>query len=303
MPKVKGTIFDIQRFSLHDGPGVRTTVFFKGCNLRCAWCHNPESQAMGNSLQHYPQKCIGCGVCLTRCPTGAIALRNEQWSLDRGLCSVCGTCAEECYAGALTISGKTYTVDEVIAVVLRDQPFYAQSGGGMTTSGGEAMLQIDFLEQLLKRAKDEGLHTVVDTAGHVPFSSFERVMPYTDKFLFDIKAISRDVHMKWIGVKPDLIHENLRKLCEHGARVVARVPVIPDVNDSDSEIEGIARLAKSAGVVRIELLNYHNLGEGKYASLGVTNPMPIGAKPLSKDRLAALRDIAHTASGLRVVFS
>ena len=201
------TIFDIQRCSFVDGPGIRTTVFFKGCNLRCAWCHNPESQSAHPEMLYYRDKCVGCGKCREKCPNG----------LEK--CDLCGKCEPYCAADARRVCGKSYTVDEILGEVLADKPFYETSGGGVTFSGGECLLHPEFLRGLLQKCKENGLHTAVDTAGHVPFSAFEHVLPYTDLFLYDIKLMDTQAHRTYVGVENTLILENLARLLQRGAKV------------------------------------------------------------------------------------
>ena len=192
------TIFDIERNSYVDGPGIRTTVFFKGCNLHCSWCHNPESQSPKPQMLVYKNKCTGCGKCKEKCPN---ALKK---------CELCGRCTLYCPHDARDICGKEYTVDEVMREILKDKLFYENSGGGVTFSGGECMLQIDFLEEILKACKENGIHTAVDTAGHVPYERFEQILPYTDLFLYDVKCFDSDKHKQYTGVENQLILKNLK---------------------------------------------------------------------------------------------
>lgn len=242
MTKLQADIFDIQRNSCVDGPGIRTTVFFKGCNLSCRWCHNPEGQSFQREVLRYPDKCTGCGSCK-------------------------GEALFDCPNGAKVICGKGYTADEVLQEVLKDKLFYDTSGGGVTFSGGECMLQADFLREILKACKENGIHTAVDTAGHVAFSQFEKVMPYTDLFLYDVKFMDSRKHKEFTGVDNGLILENLDKLVKKGGRIWARVPVIGGVNDGQ-ELERIQSFLQKIGVEKVELLPYHGLGEHKYAALG-----------------------------------
>lgn len=254
----KAVIFDIERNSYVDGPGIRTTVFFKGCNLKCAWCHNPESQSFKPQMMFYTSKCTGCGKCKSVCPNG---MKN---------CSLCGKCELYCPTDARKICGREYTVDEVLREVAKDKAFYDNSGGGVTFSGGECMLQVDFLAETLEKCKQNGISTAVDTAGCVPFESFEKVLPYTDLFLYDIKCIDSARHREYTGVGNDLILENLEKLLSHGAEVIVRIPVIPGVNDSaDDMLKTKKTLDGFGGVKRVELLPYHAMGENKYRALGV----------------------------------
>lgn len=262
-----GTIFNIQPFSVYDGPGIRTTVFFKGCNLRCAWCHNPESWNMKPEIQLLEEKCVGCGECFRTCPNGAHIALDNLHKIDRGLCNGCGKCADSCYAGAIALIGKTVSVDEVMKYLLEDAAYFKNSGGGVTFSGGEAMMQIEFLKELLQRCREAGIHTAVDTAGNLPFEQFEKIMPYTNLFLYDIKAFNSDVHKKLTGVPNHHILRNLPLLIQNKAEVIVRVPCIPGGNLD--EMEDIAEYLKSVPVQKVELLAYHRLGEGKRRSLGM----------------------------------
>ena len=251
------TIFDIQRSSFVDGPGIRTTVFFKGCNLRCAWCHNPESQSTAPQLMFYADKCQGCGKCLEKCPH------------DLKSCELCGKCELYCPTEARRVCGKAYTADELLTEILADKLFYDTSGGGATFSGGECMLYPDFLAELLQKCKENGVSTAVDTAGHVPFTHFERVLPFTDMFLYDIKCMDTDTHKAYTGVGNELILENLAKLLARGARVWIRVPVIVGVNDHEQEMRAMAEfLQKHGRPEKIELLPYHAMGESKARAIG-----------------------------------
>lgn len=261
----KGMIFDIQRNSFVDGPGIRTTVFFKGCNLRCAWCHNPESQAMGPQLMVYADRCKGCGRCKAVCPHGLES------------CDLCGKCVAACPYGARQICGREYTVEEVLTEVEKDMLFYKTSGGGVTFSGGECMLQIDFLEALLKKCKEKGIHTAVDTAGNVPFSQFERILPDTDLFLYDIKLMDSRKHARYTGQGNEQILKNLKNLLMSGADVWIRIPVIAGVNDSAEEMQAIKAFLESCGKPeKIELLPCHAMAEYKYRAIG-KEPLPFGA--------------------------
>jgi len=251
------TIFDIERNSYVDGPGIRTTVFFKGCNLRCAWCHNPESQSPKPQMMFFKNKCTGCGKCKEKCP-------NHLES-----CEICGKCTLYCPHDAREICGKEYTVDEVVREILKDKAFYEASGGGVTFSGGECMLQIDFLEDLLKECKKNGIHTAVDTAGYVPFEQFEQILPYTELILYDIKCFDSEKQKQYTGVGNELILENLKRLLATDKSVWIRIPIIPTVNDTEEEIRSIRSFLLSCGTPeKVELLPYHAMGEHKYAAIG-----------------------------------
>ena len=249
------TIFDIERNSFVDGPGIRTTVFFKGCNLKCAWCHNPESRDFKPQMMFYKDKCKDCGKCKEICPTP-----------DR--CTLCGKCTIYCPVDARKVCGREYTVDEVFAEVIKDKAYYDNSGGGVTFSGGECMLQIDFLLEILKKCKENGIHTAVDTAGHIPFQSFEKILPYTDLFLYDIKILDIQKHKKYTGVGNELILENLKKLFNSKAKIWIRIPIISDINDSVEEMQKIKDFLDENGKPeKIELLPYHAMGENKYSAI------------------------------------
>lgn len=252
----KAMLFDIERNSFVDGPGIRTAVFFKGCNLKCAWCHNPESRSGKVQMMFYADKCTGCGNCKKIC-------KNPD------SCILCGQCEHYCLADARKICGKEYTTDEILAEVLKDKEFYLQSGGGVTFSGGECMLQLDALAEILQKCKAEGLHTAVDTAGHLPWDSFLKVLPHTDLFLYDIKAFDTKTHRKYVGAGNERILENLKKLLRAGAKVWIRIPIIGGVNDSVEEMQKInAYLQECGAPEKIELLPYHAMGENKYRALG-----------------------------------
>lgn len=246
-----GRIFDIEHGSFVDGPGIRTVVFFKGCNLRCAWCHNPESQSGKKQLMVYRDKCIGCGSC---------ACKKET-------CDLCGRCVLACPVGARKIVGEDRTAGEVLDEILQDRPFYGIDGG-VTFTGGECMLQIDFLSRLLRTCKEAGIHTAVDTAGNVPWDSFERVLPYTDLFLYDVKLVDSDLHKKYTGAANALILSNLARLLQRGAKVWVRIPVLGGVNDSLEQMQSIQAFFRANGVPeKVELLPYHTMGKNKYPAL------------------------------------
>lgn len=243
---MKATIFDIQRNSFVDGPGIRTTFFMKGCNLRCRWCHNPESQSAKPQIMFYKEKCTGCGRCV------GITADDAEFI---------------CFNDAKEICGKEYTVDEVMETALKDKIFYDNSGGGVTFSGGECMLQTDFLCEALKRCKENGIHTAVDTAGNVPWEYFETVFEYTDLFLYDIKLANAEKHKLYTGVDNKVILDNLRNLFKKNANVFIRIPIIVGVNDTVEEMENIKRILEQGHPAKIELLPYHKMGEHKYDAL------------------------------------
>lgn len=260
--ELTGNIFDIQKFSVIDGPGIRTTVFFKGCNLRCGWCHNPESQKKHTEFLFYESKCISCGMCSRVCSRGD------------GECTLCGKCTQYCPVHAREICGTDYTADKVLKEILTDKRFYDTSGGGVTFSGGECMLQIDFLEEILRSCKEEKIHTAVDTAGCVPWEYFQRLLPFTDLFLYDLKCFTEALHKKETGVSNRLILKNLEKLSnETDTEIIIRIPVIPGFNADDREMERMAQYLSKLRIRDVELLPYHPMGENKYAALGVRVPV------------------------------
>ena len=254
---MKGMLFDIQRASTVDGPGFRTTVFFKGCNLRCAWCHNPESQSAVPQLLFYQERCTHCGLCERVCPYG---LKK---------CDLCGKCADACPQEARSLCGTEYTVEDAMKKILPDRLFYQTSGGGATFSGGECMLQLGFLKELLDSCKKEKIHTAVDTAGAVPWRSFEEILPYTDMFLYDVKSMNSQRHKEYTGVGNEQILENLSRLLQMQKRVWVRVPVIPGVNDTLEEMRALRAFLLANGYPeKVELLPYHRMGEMKWKALG-----------------------------------
>ena len=271
---MKAKIMQIKRFAVHDGEGIRTTVFFKGCPLRCVWCHNPEGIAPQSETAYFSHKCIACGECATVCPAGAHAFGGNGHVFHRARCIACGNCAEVCLGNALVFYGTEKSVDELLHELLKDIEFYQTSGGGVTLSGGECLLQADFCAELLKALQENGVHTAVDTCGFVQRSALEKVIPYTDIFLYDIKALDEEVHKQGTGKGNRQILENLLFLDEKGCKTEIRVPLIPNYNEK--EMEKIAEFIKPLKhVTKIEVLPYHNYAGSKYDSLGMPNTLPI----------------------------
>lgn len=274
--KRSGRIISIQHFSLDDGPGIRTTVFLKGCGLNCVWCHNPEAIRANPELLYRSEKCVGCRLCESVCQTKAHRFENEGHTVDRKLCVSCGKCTEICPAGALELAGKTVSVEEVLQEVLTDSVFYRRSGGGVTVSGGEPLVQAGFVTELLKACRENGLHTCIETCGYGKKEDLLALREWTDLFLYDCKLTDEALHKKYTGVSNLPILENLDALCGTGARVFLRCPMIPDINLTKDHFDGIARLAnRYKNIEEIHLEPYHPLGINKRMALG---------KPLEYER-------------------
>ena len=294
--KLTGKLYDIQGFSVHDGPGIRTTVFLKGCPLRCPWCHSPESQEFPTELNWMEIRCVGaeqCGRCLEACAQGAISLGKKKESLkegegeitlvhvDREKCVSCFRCADVCPRNALYRCGTDYTVEEVMDRVKRDLPFFKRSGGGVTVSGGECLWQPEFTLALLKACKDLGIHTAVDTTGYCKWEILEKVLPYPDLFLYDLKQMDPEKHKRIIGVENGPILENVRRLAKAGGKLQIRIPTIPLFNDSEESYRAFGALILELGeaVETVQLLPYHNLGVVKWERLGRPGPALEAAPP------------------------
>jgi pyruvate formate lyase activating enzyme len=269
----KALISDIKRFAVHDGDGVRTTVFFKGCPLKCVWCHNPEGISFKSEVAYYSHKCIGCMECVEVCPTGAHKASDKGHIFDRNLCIGCSKCAENCLGNALQFYGKEVTVEELLPKLLEDKDFYQTGGGGVTLSGGECLSRWEFCLDLLKRLKENDINTAVDTCGLVPREVLSKIAEYTDTFLYDIKAIDRDVHKKCTGQYNDVILENIKYLDSINAKIEVRYPFVPDLNSG--EAEKIADFLKDFNnLTKVRVLPYHNYAASKYASLDMENTLP-----------------------------
>ena len=263
-------ITNIQRYSIHDGDGIRTTVFFKGCPLRCVWCHNPETQHKSRELLCNGEKCTGCGACASVCLQKAISVKNGKAQTDRKLCTACGACAEVCVLNLREIAGRDYTVKELVNELLKDQIFYEESGGGVTFSGGEVMaMDMDYILEAAKELKRQGIPLAIDTCGYVPYERFQKILPYTDVFLYDVKVMDEELHKKYTGVDNRLILENLVRLAHDGAGICVRIPTVKEVNGNEQNMKKIIAFLQEHDIhpIQINLLPYHDTGSGKYRKL------------------------------------
>ena len=270
---MKGVICDIKRFAVHDGDGVRTTVFFKGCPLKCVWCHNPESIDFNPQLAYYENKCIGCGECVAVCPNRAHTITEKGHIFNRDLCVDCGKCEEFCLGDALKLYGTEVSVDELLKLVLEDKDFYEISGGGVTLSGGECLCQADFCAEFLKELKNLGINTAIDTCGFATKETLDKIIPYTDTFLYDIKAIDEDVHIKCTGHSNEIILENIKYIDSKNKSIEVRIPYVPQFNDN--QIEKIKEFLKTfKNIKSVKVLPFHNYAGSKYQALNMQNTLP-----------------------------
>ena len=267
-------LMDVKRFAVHDGPGIRTTLFLKGCSLRCVWCHNPEGISAALQLAYYAHKCISCGECAAVCPQGAHSMTDGLHRFERARCRACGQCVPGCLGEALQLFGRSITVEEAAGMALEDRVFYEQSGGGVTLSGGEPLLQADFCAALAEKLRAEHIATAIDTCGCVPWDAFEKLLPLAEIFLFDVKQIDPDAHKRLTGQDNRLILENLRRLSSAGARIEIRMPLVPGANDDEATLQGIGRFLQPLSIEKMRVLPYHSMARSKYAALGLRDTMP-----------------------------
>jgi pyruvate formate lyase activating enzyme len=296
-----GTITDIHRTSVVDGPGLRTTVFLKGCPLRCLWCHNPETRRRQVELAFDSAKCHGCGTCSSICPESALSLENGKARLDTGLCTDCEKCVPTCPSGALFLYGKQVTDDEVLAEVLKDRAYYEASGGGVTISGGDPMAQAGFTLSLMRKCRNAGVHTALDTTGYLARGLCEKTLDVTNLYLFDYKATGEERHLRLIGVPLSPILDNLAFLISRGANVILRCPMIPDVNDQREHLAAIARFEmRYPSLEAIEILPWHTMGNSKYGMLGRPAAPELPAENVPESKKNSYRDF-FASQGCRKV--
>jgi pyruvate formate lyase activating enzyme len=309
-----GKVYDIQAFSVQDGPGIRTTAFLKGCPLACPWCHSPESQAFHSQLSWIAMRCIGtakCGKCIGACKKGAIGLGQvtanpasgeeiQHIKIDRARCDHCGDCAKACYPASLYICGADYSVDELVERVARDKAFYDKSGGGVTISGGEALSQHEFTAEVLRELKNRGIHTALDTTGYAKQDHIDEALPHTDLFLYDLKHMDSETHRNMVGVPNETILSNAEHIAREGGKFQIRIPIIPRFNDSEENIRRTAEFCRALGeaVLVVQLLPYHNLGVVKYQRIDDAKKV-MEAVPPSEEKVARLKSVMEEY-GLRV---
>lgn len=295
-----GLVAQFERYAVHDGPGIRTVVYLKGCPLRCLWCHSPETQASHPELAIRGDRCIRCGTCVVMCRHGAAVEGRASFDVRREACRACGTCAAECPTGARELVGRRLTVADVVAVAERDRPFYDESGGGVTVSGGEPLAQPAFVEGLLRACRGRGIHTVVETCGVAADHVLARVALCTDLFLYDLKLMDERRHREVTGASNRPVLDNLARLVAGGARVRVRLPLVPGVNDDEENLEATARFLVSLGLRELDLLPYHRAGLAKYARLGRAYPLPNVQPPPEEMVEAAVGRFARVGLAARV---
>lgn len=286
---MESLVFNIQKYSIHDGEGIRTTVFFKGCPMTCKWCHNPESQSYRPSILQNIEKCTSCKKCMELCPEGAITYEAGKIKTAEDKCTLCEKCADACLNNAREIVGKKYTLDEIMKEIGKDKLFYEQSGGGITLSGGEIMTQdMDYIMSILKKCHRLGYRVNIDTCGHAKFENFEKLLPYVDTFLYDIKHMDNDIHRTLTGVDNEFVLGNLRKLSEKGAKINIRMPLVEGINSSDEHIDKVIDFLKDLKILKVNLLPYHNTGKSKYERLDMVYEGDDYSAP-SSERMEAIK--------------
>jgi len=287
----EGLVFDIERSSTVDGPGIRTVVFLKGCPLRCSWCQNPESQKQFPEIRWHAEKCIGCRACIEACPNSAISVSEGRLVTDRTICKNCGICADVCDTGARELCGRYMAVDEVFDIIKRDLPFYKNTGGGITVSGGEPIAQPGFLLDLFRKCRENNIDTALDTCGYVKWDTLKKIIGYTDLVLYDLKQMDTEKHKEYTGVSNERILENLKKIDEEGLPIWIRIPVIPGYTDDEENIIKMADfLRELKNVERVDFLPYHSYGEQKYPELDMDYRLK-ETKPPSREKMQKFKEI------------
>lgn len=275
----KAIITNIQKYSIHDGPGIRTTVFFKGCPLNCLWCHNPETHNSNSEIMFFKERCTLCGLCLEICPQKAIDFVDGYPVINKNKCNLCGKCSDFCPSNARELVGKEISVKDLMREILKDEAFYDESNGGVTFSGGEPLIYADYLSNVLQVCKARGIHTTIDTSGYASWEQFEKIADNVDLFLFDIKHMNNEKHLKYTGVENIIILQNLKKLSERGSNIYIRMPIIAGINDDDENIDLSVDFISKLNIIHVNLLPYHNIGMDKYKRLNMEYKLTGFEKP------------------------
>jgi pyruvate formate lyase activating enzyme len=299
---LRGTIFDIKKYAIHDGPGIRTTIFFKGCPLRCWWCHNSEGLELAPEIIFKENRCIKeCKDCIEVCTRGALSRVNNEIVINREKCNLCGDCTQVCSSEALELIGREVTIEEVMKEVEKEMIFYDESGGGVTFSGGEPLMQPEFLDAILKECKEKNIHTALDTSGYASPEVMDKISDKVDIFLYDLKIMDDEKHKKYTGVSNKLILENLKKLAAQGNQIFIRIPLIPGINDGMDNINKMAKFIHSLEIIKeIDLLPYHKAGKGKYKRLDKIDKMNDTQSPSDERIKKIMKSLAHAGFSVKI---